>query len=114
MCYCNVIDEQPFLWEIAKSNLRTLAKLLKTATEKQLKTIIEIIYNSYDVPLTLKGRKLLSAHKKLIKYFHKNKSISLSKVREHLVSYKQGVQAVVSLILHALLEDAVLEACMTE
>jgi len=99
---------------VSKASLKELSKILKDAEERQFHALIEIIYNSYDVPLTLRGRKLLSSNKKLIKYFRKRNSISLTESKKHMILYKKELQQVVALILSTLLENAVLQACLND
>jgi hypothetical protein len=114
MCYCNIIANKEFLFSFSNLKSRNLSSAIKSATVGQISALIELLYNSYDVPLTLEGRKLLSKHKTLIKYFVKNNSLTYGTAKKYLLKHANGLQLVTKLIFKTLMEEAVLEACTTD
>jgi len=102
-----------FLARLVVSNKKTRSMLIHSASDDQIKTIFEIIYNINSIPFTAKEQKKLVKYKKFLKSFIKRKW-TLNKLRvffnkeQKIVSILiDGVQSkIVDGVICSILSDA--------
>jgi mannose/fructose/N-acetylgalactosamine-specific phosphotransferase system component IIB len=64
-----VEDNRIFLTNLVVSNSNVRQKLLKTASEEEIKTIFELLYNINSFPFSVKETRILTKHKRKLRSF---------------------------------------------
>jgi hypothetical protein len=113
MCICNVLKHKEFLRRLQKSPYSKIKNVLKLASEDEIKALVEVLTNNSELNLGTDKRRLISKKKAFFKFFQNKKWLSLSKLKSHLVAEKTALKVILSVVIEKLLEDEILEACLS-
>jgi len=95
-----------FLSRLIVSSKRTRSMLLHTASEDQLKTVFEILYNINSIPFTKKEEKKLVKYKKFLKSFIRKKW-TIKKLRNFLTREQKIVALLVDAVQSKIVDGVI-------